>query len=205
MSDWLHLIATGMNTMFGQEQNLSTETGRGTELENYAENAEGVATDVYLTFSVGDSEYAVGVANVREIIGLPSLTEIPDMPEYVKGVINLRGRIIPLIDMSLRFGNESTIEYGDRICVVIVEFGNLFAGLIVDTVNEVLRISENQLEVAPRFAQDGGRQHRLVSAVGKSENGVKLVIDLQGILDDQSRLALESDPALAMEQEGVAS
>ncbi len=170
---------------------------RGAGFEEYSENAEEIAADVYLTFSVAENEYAVAVAGVREILGLPERTEVPDMPTYVKGVINLRGRVVPLIDMGLRLGHQSESEYGERTCVIIIEVGRLLAGLIVDSVNEVMRIPEEDLEPAPRFSAEGGRSHRFIRSIGKTEDGVKLVVDLGGLLDEQGRRVLEQTETIS--------
>ena len=110
----------------------------------------------FLTFRLGKEEYGVEILKVREIIGIIDVTPLPQTPEYVKGVINLRGKIIPVIELRAKFTLPS-VEYTEETCVIVMEVsegeeGEQFQmGVIVDSVNEVLDISQNQIEPAPRF------------------------------------------------------
>lgn len=99
----------------------------------------------YLTFSLGDEECGINIRNITEIIGLQKITEMPDAPPYVRGVINLRGKVIPILDMRLRFGVDER-EYDDRTCIIVVMVDNISVGLIVDTVAEVLDIEHGNID-----------------------------------------------------------
>lgn len=115
---------------------INTETLAYTEDFNADDSS---LKDKYLTFKVHDEDYGIEIRYVIEIIGIQKITQIPDMPSFIKGVINLRGRVIPLIDIRLRFNLEE-IEYGNRTCIVVVAVGDAYFGLIVDTVSEVVDI-----------------------------------------------------------------
>lgn len=110
----------------------------------------------FLTFRLGQEEYGVEILKVREIIGIIDVTPLPQTPDYVKGVINLRGKIIPVIELRAKF-TLPTVEYTEETCVIVMEVSEgeeseqFQMGVIVDSVNEVLDISQNQIEPAPRF------------------------------------------------------
>jgi purine-binding chemotaxis protein CheW len=103
----------------------------------------------YLTFTLADEEYGIGILKIREIIGMMPITTIPQTPQFVKGVINLRGKVIPIIDLRQKFGMES-IDYTDRTCIIVVEIdgtvGNVQIGIVVDSVSEVLNIKKEDIE-----------------------------------------------------------
>ncbi len=108
----------------------------------------------YLTFLLGDEEYGIAILKIKEIIGMMPITYVPQTPEFVKGVINLRGKVIPVIDLRLKFGLES-VGHTDRTCIIVVEIQGPAAmiqiGLVVDTVSEVLNIRADDIEDAPTF------------------------------------------------------
>ena len=110
---------------------------------------EDTQKDKYLTFSLGDEVYGIDIRVVIEIIGIQKITNVPEVPDYVRGIINLRGKIIPVVDMRLRFRREYR-EYTDRTCVIVVEINGVLIGLIVDGVSEVLDIAEKNV-VQPPF------------------------------------------------------
>lgn len=146
------------------------------------ELAEDTQKDKYLTFSLGAEVYGIEIKYVIEIIGLQSITEVPDLPEYVKGIINLRGKIIPVIDVRLRFKKPSK-EYNDRTCIVVVDVRSLTVGLIVDTVAEVLTIAEQDI-VPPPQLNNGAYYQRFTKAIGKVGSDVKLILDCDRLLND---------------------
>ena len=117
-------------------------------------DATGGETHQYLTFSLSGEMFAVGILNVKEIIEYGTLTEIPMMPPFIRGVINLRGRVVPVIDLTARFGGRRS-EVGKRTCIVIVEImagtEARELGIIVDSVSEVLEIPMNEIEPPPSF------------------------------------------------------
>ncbi len=135
----------------------------------------------YLTFYLNGEEYGIEIKYVTEIIGIQTITEVPDMPEYVKGVINLRGKVIPVMDVRLRFGAPPR-EYDDRTCIVVININNLTLGLVVETVSEVLDIAPDQIEPAPNIHKKGG--NRYVRAMGKSGERVKMLLDAEQLLFD---------------------
>lgn len=150
-------------------------------VENTMEMEEDTQKDLYLTFSLGKESYGIEIKYVTEIIGLQSITEIPELPEYIKGIINLRGKIIPVLDVRLRFKKEPK-EYNDRTCVIVVDIKNISIGLIVDSVSEVLTITENNIVEPPQMNQ--GFNNRYLKNIGKVGNEVKLLLDCEKLLTD---------------------
>ena len=134
--------------------------------------------DKFLTFKI---------EHVIEIVGIQKITEVPDMPDFVKGVINLRGKVIPVMDIRLRFKMES-IAYDDRTCVVVVNVGDVTIGLVVDTVSEVVDIPEENVSPAPRFSAAGSG--RYVAGMGKIGEAVKILLDVNKLLHDSEIEAL---------------
>ncbi len=109
---------------------------------------EDTQRDRYLTFSLGKESYGIEIRYVTEIVGMQAITSLPELIEYLKGVINLRGKIVPVMDMRLRFHKEA-ITYNERTCIIIVEIGDITVGLIVDGVSEVVTIPDNDIEDKP--------------------------------------------------------
>ena len=135
----------------------------------------------YLTFSLGKESYGLEIAYVTEIIGIQTITEVPELPEYVRGIINLRGKIIPVMDVRLRFKKEPR-EYNDRTCVIVIDIKNISIGLIVDSVSEVLTIPEQDIVDPPQI--NTGFQNRYIKKIGKIGNEVKLLLDCEKLLTD---------------------
>ncbi len=135
----------------------------------------------FLTFSVGKEEYGIEIKYVKEIIGIQEITEIPELPNYVKGIINLRGKIIPVMDVRLRFKKEPK-EYNDRTCIVVIDIDEISIGLIVDNVSEVLTIEEENIVPPPDLKT--GFHNRFVKGIGKVGSEVKLLLDCEKVLND---------------------
>lgn len=137
----------------------------------------------YLTFSLGDEEYGIGILKVKEIIGVMKITPVPQTPDFVKGVINLRGKVIPVIDLRLRFGMVEA-EYTDRTCIVVVEIngstGKLHIGVVVDSVSEVLNIKGSDIEDTPSFGTTLNTEYIL--GMAKTGGGVKILLDINCVL-----------------------
>ncbi len=150
-------------------------------MENILEIEEDTQKDRYLTFSLGKESYGVEVRYVIEIIGIQSITEVPEMPEYVRGIINLRGKIIPVMDVRLRFKKEPK-EYNDRTCIVVIDIKGVSIGLIVDSVSEVITIPEQDVVDPPKMNK--GFNNRYIKKIGKVRNEVKLLLDCEKLLDD---------------------
>ena len=142
---------------------------------------EDTQKDKFLTFHLASEDYAVEIKYVTEIIGIQKITEVPEMPVYVKGVINLRGKVIPVIDVRLRFKLPPK-EYGDRTCIVVVDIVGNAIGLIVDEVSEVLNIPENQVDPPPKTGK--GSQSRYIQGIGKIGDTVKIVLNVEKLLND---------------------
>ena len=141
---------------------------------------EDTQKDQYLIFSVGEELYGIEIKYVTEIIGIQSITRVPELPDHIKGIINLRGRIIPVMDVRLRFKKEE-VAYNDRTCVIVVDFRNISVGLIVDSVSEVLSIAENDIIPPPELTGAGSRY---ISGIGKVGNDVRLIINCDMLLND---------------------
>jgi purine-binding chemotaxis protein CheW len=150
----------------------------------------------YLTFSLGREEYGTGILKIKEIIGMMPVTPIPQTPDYVKGVINLRGKVIPVIDLRLRFGMES-IGYTERTCIVVVEIGengsHLPIGIVVDAVSEVVNIKGADIEDTPDFGTRLRTDYIL--GMAKINGSVKILLDIDRVLTNQETLLLELDSA----------
>lgn len=150
-------------------------------VQNSMEQEDDTQKDKFLTFSLGDELYGIEIRYVTEIIGTQPITEIPELPEYIKGVINLRGRIIPVMDVRLRF-RKPFREYNDRTCIIVVDISYMSVGLIVDSVSEVLSIPEHDIVPPPEMNQ--GTRNRYIKGIGKEGNQVKLLIDCNKLLSD---------------------
>jgi purine-binding chemotaxis protein CheW len=137
----------------------------------------------YLTFCLGDEEYGIGILKVKEIIGMMRITPVPQTPDFVKGVINLRGKVIPVIDLRLRFGmNEN--GYSERTCIIVVEIEGsgtkLHIGVVVDSVSEVLNIKGADIEDTPSFGTTLKTDYIL--GMAKTGGGVKILLDIDCVL-----------------------
>jgi purine-binding chemotaxis protein CheW len=140
----------------------------------------------YLTFSLSGEEYGIGILKVKEIIGMMTITPVPQTPGYVKGVINLRGKVIPVIDLRLKFGMES-IAHTERTCIIVAEIscGNrkIQMGIVVDSVSEVRNIKPAEIEDPPTFG--GTVDTDYILGMAKMEEGVKILLDIDSVLSDR--------------------
>lgn len=133
----------------------------------------------FLTFVLEKEVYAIEIRHVREIIGVLSITKLPDVPDYLKGIVNLRGKIVPVIDVRLLFKKEP-VSYDEKTCIVVIDIGEICAGLIVDHVAEVLSIDDENIMPPPN--NRSGIQSRFVSGIGNAQDGVKLVLNCEKLL-----------------------
>ncbi len=134
----------------------------------------------YLVFTMGSELYGMEIRYITEIIGVQPITEVPGMPEYVKGVTNLRGKIIPVMDARLRFKKEAR-EYDGRTCIIVLDTNDISIGLIVDSVAEVITLQDEDIAPPPEINKGG---HKYIKGIGKSGGGVKLLLDCQKLLTD---------------------
>ncbi len=146
----------------------------------------------YLTFVLNEEEYGISILKIKEIIGMMPITTVPQTPEFVKGVINLRGKVIPIVDLRARFGMD-TIDYTERTCIIVVEIegpaGMMMIGIVVDAVSEVLNIKAENIEDTPTF----GTKLNTDSILGmaKMEGGVKILLDIDRVLTGDEIAVLE--------------
>ncbi len=171
---------------------MATVTEERDQLDElWADDDEEVGTRKakYLFFNLGDELYGINIMNVTEIIEMERITEIPDMPDYVKGVINLRGKVIPVMDLRLRF-NMSEREYDDRTCIVVTAVETASLGLIVDTVAEVHALAATDIEETPTFS--GAARDHYVEGIGKVGDRVTVLIDARKILQGDELQAIKS-------------
>ena len=138
----------------------------------------------YLTFGLGSEEYGLEILKVKEIIGVMNITSVPQTPKYVKGVINLRGKVIPVIDLRLKFGMEA-VEYTDRTCIIVVDIAGkagkkTVMGIVVDSVSEVLNIKGEEIEDTPTFGVSLETDYIL--GLAKVKGGVKILLDINKVL-----------------------
>ena len=146
----------------------------------------------YLTFTLAEEEYGIGILKIKEIIGMMPVTTVPRTPAFVKGVINLRGKVIPVMDLRLRFGMEE-MEYTERTCIVVVEIegfsGTVMIGVVVDSVSEVLNIKGEDVEETPTFGSKLDTDYIL--GMAKMEGGVKILLDIDRVLSEDEIADLE--------------
>ncbi len=146
----------------------------------------------YLTFVLGGETYAMGILTIKEIIEYGNITEIPRMPDFIRSVINLRGAVVPVIDLAARFGKRVT-NITRRTCIVIVEVANgeetQDIGVMVDTVNEVLDIPDNEIEPAPAFGAN--IRADFIAGMGKINGKFVIILNINQVLsvDEISTLA----------------
>lgn len=156
-------------------------------MEIYEE--EDTQKDKFLTFTLGDEVYGIEIKYVTEIIGLQPITEVPELPDYIRGIINLRGKIIPVMDVRLRF-KKVFREYNDRTCVIVIDIKDLSIGLIIDSVSEVLSIIEQNIVNPPEMGR--GLQNKYIKGIGKVGDDVKLLLDCDKLLNDNDTQNLEN-------------
>lgn len=149
------------------------------EEDIFDDDNEDTQKDKYLTFQLADEVYGLEIRHVTEIIGIQKITEVPDMPAFVKGVINLRGQVIPVMDVRTRFHMEPR-EYDDRTCVVVIRINESAIGLVVDTVNEVADIPEQNVSAPPKVSK--GSSSRYLQGMGKIGDQVRILLDANRLL-----------------------
>ena len=136
----------------------------------------------YLTFRLHKEDYGIEILKVREIFGMQEITSVPGVPEYVKGVINLRGRIIPVIDLRLKFDFKE-IEYNKETCIIVVLIEEILVGIIVDTVSEVVDIPGDDIEQSPSFGADTPTEYLL--GMGKVKERVIILLNVEKVFSVQ--------------------
>jgi len=145
----------------------------------------------YLTFFLAGEEYGLEILKVSEIIGLQPITRVPRMPEFVRGVINLRGKVIPITDLRMKFGMGA--EDSEDSCIIVVQMRGIQTGIVVDRVSEVVAISEADIEDAPSFG--AGIRTEFLLGIGKTGGRVKLLLDIDKVLATAEIAALQAAQA----------
>lgn len=147
----------------------------------------------YLTFRLAAEEYGLEILKVREIIGLMNITQVPRTPDYIRGVINLRGKVIPVLDLRNKFGMGVT-EDTEETCIIVVEVSledeSVMMGTVVDAVSEVLDIKENEIEDAPAFGTNVDT--KFILGIGKVKDDVKILLDINEVLTARDLTVLNS-------------
>ncbi|MDF2567327.1 MAG: CheW protein [Oscillospiraceae bacterium] len=145
-------------------------------------NEEDTMQGRFLSLALDDEIFALEIKYVTEIVGIQPITSVPEIPDYVKGIINLRGKIIPVIDMRLKF-KKSQKEYNDRTCIIVVDIDEISVGFIVDSVEEVISISDESIVPPPDYKV--GIQNRYIKGVGMVEDKVILLLDCMKLLSNE--------------------
>jgi purine-binding chemotaxis protein CheW len=155
------------------------ESGEARQIEQESRRLGGK----YLTFALGSEEYGIGILKVREIIGLLEITAVPHTPTHIKGVINLRGRVIPVLDLRTKFGMPAK-EHDERTCIIVAEVqgqaGTVQIGMLVDSVSEVLNISEEEIEPPPAFGDSSVNGN--IMGMAKIRSKVKILLDIDRVI-----------------------
>ena len=160
--------------------------------EAFAAQNEDTQKDKYLTFHLAGEDYGIEIRFVIEIIGIQKITEVPDMPDFIRGVINLRGKVIPVMDVRARFRLPPR-DYDDRTCIIVVDVDGTEVGLVVDEVSEVADIAEQNVEPPPRTGRSRGAQY--IQGMGKQDEAVKILLDVQKLLySDELQKQQENSP-----------
>ena len=149
-------------------------------------------TGKYLTFRLAEEDYGIPLRQVKEIIGMMPVTAVPQTPAHVKGVINLRGQVIPVSDLRLRFGMDA-IAYNDRTCIIVVDIRGADSttrmGVIVDAVSEVLNVRKEEIEAAPSFGALARTEYIL--GMANMDESVKILLDIDRVFDPEDIAMLE--------------
>ena len=148
----------------------------------YDDEDEEIQENQYLTFYIGNECYALRLLNIVEIIRLMNITPVPDMDDFIKGIINLRGKIIPVMDVRLRF-RLSEKPYNDRTCIIIGKVQDIEMGFLVDRVSDVVGIPPEQIEAMPGV-KSGDRQ-KFVMGIGKLGDEIKIILDINMLLFEE--------------------
>jgi purine-binding chemotaxis protein CheW len=149
---------------------------------NLLEQAEDTMKGRFLTFDLGEEVFGIGIHHVTEIIGLQTINKLPEMPDYIQGIINLRGKIVPVIDMGMKFRRPKK-DYSDRTCIIVIETQHLTAGLIVDHVAEVMAIDDSNIAPPPEL--ESGINCRYLNGVGKVNGEVVILLDCEQLFNDE--------------------
>lgn len=168
-------------------------TGAAATTDSPAQTRTEMLAGKYLTFRLGREEFAIQVLKVREIMGIEEITAVPQTPSYVKGVINLRGKVIPVVDLRLKFGLPE-LEYTQRTCIIVIQVSagttTTLMGIVVDGVSEVLNLAGSDIENTPEFGN--GVTTPYLMGMAKIKGKVKILLDINHVLTSQELSGLDS-------------
>ena len=155
--------------------------------------------DKYVTFKSGNEYFGLKIEYVNEIIVFQEITQIPESEDYIKGLINLRGKIIPVLDVRIRFKQEP-IEYTDRTCIIVINVKGTVVGLIVEKIAEVVEIKEEDILASPTLGHRDDSQNKYVYGIGKVGDSVKLLLDPDKLLKDEDLSIIEQTSEETLEK-----
>ncbi len=181
---------------------VTSEEKRQTDNEQTTYSERDAQKGKYMTFKSGNEYFGLKIQYVSEIIQFQAITAIPETADYIKGLINLRGKIIPVIDISLRFKQEP-VEYNDRTCIIVINVQNTLVGLIIEKIAEVVEIREENILPPPSIGKSDKVQNKYVYGIGKVGDSVKLLLDPEKLLNDEDMSVLEQANNLEAEEREV--
>lgn len=160
------------------------------ELLEELEDEQDTQKGMFMTFQMGEECYGIAITFVQEIVGIQPITAVPEIEDYIKGLINIRGKIIPVVDVRVRFKQEP-FEYNDRTCIIVINVKSTIVGLIVDKIAGVITVDEREVILPPSLSQSGSGSSKYVFGLAKVEDEVKLLLDPEKLIRDEDMNALE--------------
>ena len=154
----------------------------------------------YMTFKSGNEYFGLKIQYVNEIIQFQAITAIPETKDYIKGLINLRGKVIPVIDVRLRF-KQQPFEYNDRTCIIVINVKSTVVGLIVEKIAEVVEIKDENILPPPSIGRMDRAQQKYVYGIGKVGDSVKLLLDPDKLLNDEDLSVAEQANDMILDEE----
>lgn len=160
------------------------------EEENLNDAGADTQKGKYMTFKSGQEYFGLGIQYVQQIIQYQSITKVPETEKYIKGLINLRGKIIPVVDVQLRF-NQEPIEYDEKTCIIVINVKDMTVGLIVEQIAEVVEIQDENILPPPSIQHSDKTHNKYVHGIGRVGNTVKLLLDPEKLLNDEDSAVAE--------------
>lgn len=185
----------GVNTMTTTTVTATTDAIKeGQELQTSSENNADHELSQVVSFQLAKEEYGLNIMSVQEIILMGEITQIPEVPSYVRGLINLRGKVIPILDLRIRFGME-TVQQNEHTRIIVVNCESYIIGIVVDAVNEVLRIESDQIEPPPKGLS--GIDQAYLSGLVKMEKKIMILLDIDKIMSEEVHESIASQSGKA--------
>ena len=181
--------------------NVSNEVKKENQENQLTVDERDAQKGKYMTFKSGSEYFGLKIQYVNEIIQFQTITAIPETEDYIKGLINLRGKVIPVIDVRLRFKQEP-FEYNDRTCIIVIHVNSMIVGLIVEKIAEVVEIREENILPPPTIGRNDKVHNKYVYGIGKVGDSVKLLLDPDKLLNDQDLLIVEQANEMNIEEQG---